>query len=111
MAIDKNNFIYAGSDERGLIYKIHPFDQTAAILYDTEQNEVTDLLFDNEGNLYATATNAQSVSSQTRAAGIANTSKPGRPDTESSAEKTSDTGQAIHLSKSFLGQLHRGLVG
>ena len=90
LAIDKNNFIYAGSDERGLIYKIHPFDQTAVILYDSEQNEVTDLLFDKEGNLYATTTNAQSVSSQTRAAGIAASQKPGRPDTKSTADKTSD---------------------
>jgi len=93
LAIDKNGFIYAGSDERGLIYKIHPFDQSAAVLYDSKQNEITDLILDEKGNLYATATSAESVSSKTRAAGVAASSKPGRPDTESESgsEKTAQT--------------------
>jgi hypothetical protein len=59
LAVGDDGFIYAGSDTRGLVYKINPNSKTATVLYDSEQPEVTALLFGAEDRLYAAATSAQ----------------------------------------------------
>jgi len=63
LAIGKDGFIYAGSDSRGLIYKISTSTgaakPTVTVLYDSEQPEITALLFGESGDLYAAATSAE----------------------------------------------------
>jgi len=95
LAVGADGYIYAGSDGRGLIYKIHvsrasrpriagkmPATQ-ATVLYDSDQPEITSLLFASDGNLYATATSAKIVQTQTRfAATTLSRPSPGRPEAE-----------------------------
>jgi hypothetical protein len=70
IAAAKDGSIYAGSDSRGLIYKINPRTKEASVLYDSDQPEITSLLSiansspENE-DLYAAATSAQIVQSET----------------------------------------------
>jgi len=83
IATAKDDFIYAGSDSRGLVYKINPRTKSAMVLYDSEQPEITALLSAStlssaEGNLYATATSAKAVKSETRF--TAELPKAGRPE-------------------------------
>ena len=63
--------LYAGADQRGLIYKITLADKKASVLYDSAPTEVTALLTDPQGNVYAAATSAQVVAEQLKAASLA----------------------------------------
>jgi len=88
VATAKDGFIYAGSDGRGLVYRINPRMKTATVLYDSDQPEITALLFaltfsSGNGDLYAAATSAQIIQSETRFA--AEMPMAGRP--EVSTEK------------------------
>jgi len=84
LAVGTDGYIYAGSDERGLVYKIPWMPAThATVLYDSEKPEITSLLFASNGNLYATATSAKIVQTQTRfAATTLSRPSPGRPEAE-----------------------------
>ncbi len=94
LLVGNDGFLYAGSDERGVIYKINPGSKEASVLYDSEQPEVASLLFmsktknqssgsDSDSWLYAAATSAQIVKTQTQfAASIPESLTAGRPDTE-----------------------------
>ncbi|MGD2093569.1 MAG: hypothetical protein PVH77_01025 [Phycisphaerales bacterium] len=80
-----DGFIYAGSDSRGLVYKINPRTEKATVLYDSEQPEVTALLFmDEPGSLYAAATSAKIVQTQTHFA--AKQPSAGRPEEDAEGE-------------------------
>ena len=82
-AFRRDGYIYAGSDGRGLIYKIHMGTGAATVLYDSEKPEITSLLFASDGNLYATATSAKIVQTQTQfAATTLSRPSPGRPEAE-----------------------------
>lgn len=65
LAVGPDGFIYAGSDSRGLIYRINPRTKEAKVLYDSEQQEITALLFCGE-DLYAAATSANIVQAEAR---------------------------------------------
>jgi hypothetical protein len=60
-----DGFIYAGSDSRGLIYRINTKTKDAAILYDSEQQEITALVFIGD-DLYAAATSANAVGAESK---------------------------------------------
>jgi outer membrane protein assembly factor BamB len=94
LLVGEDGFLYAGSDERGLIYKINPRNEKATVLYDSEQPEIASLLFmsgtgqasnndsDNASELYAAATSAQIVKTQTQfAASMPEGPPSGRPET------------------------------
>jgi len=71
LAIGQDGSIYAGSDGRGLVYKMDPDTENATVLYDSEQPEITALLIAdskklNANNLYASATSAKIVQTQTQ---------------------------------------------
>jgi len=104
LAVGPDGSIYAGSDNRGLIYRINPRGEGATVLYDSEQPEIAALLFPSQsgkdtGNngkgtsetissLYAAATSAKIVQTQTRfAASIPAGPPPGRPETEGDQEE------------------------
>ena len=73
--------LYAGSDSRGLVYKINPTTKTATVLFDSDLPEITALLFEPDsenGNLYAAATSAKIVQDQTKFA--AQQPSAGRPE-------------------------------
>ncbi|MBU1260667.1 MAG: hypothetical protein KKI18_02275 [Planctomycetes bacterium] len=84
----------AGTDTRGLVYKIDPKKKTASILYDSDENEITDLLFDDSGNLYAAATSYKSIKAQLK--GGPELKKPfslGKPENQEESEESSDSAE------------------
>ena len=101
-----DEFVYAGSDNRGLIYKIDPRSKDAAVLYDSKQPEIAALLFppdsytnnqsskstsDSAGCLYAAATTAKIVQTQTQFAASMPSGPPeGRPEIEADIEEPED---------------------
>jgi hypothetical protein len=89
LAVGKDGFIYAGTDGRGLVYKINTNTKEATVLYDAEQPEITALFFNEESGesvLYAAATSAKIVQTQTKFA--AQTPPEGRPDSDSSESQS-----------------------
>ncbi len=90
LAFGQDGFLYAGADERGLIYKINIKNKEATVLYDSDQPEIASLLFFaksgtpsgiNMDTLYAAATSAQIVKTQTQfAASIPEILPSGRPE-------------------------------
>ena len=44
LAVGQDDCIYAGSDSRGLVYKIDPRTKKTTVLYDSDQPEITSLL-------------------------------------------------------------------
>jgi len=96
LAVGRDGCIYAGSDTRGLVYKIYPRANKVTVLYDSEQPEITALLStadsDSDFSLYAAATSAKIVQTQTQfaAAALAPTSA-GRPEAE--AKSPESTGE------------------
>jgi len=101
LTIGPDGFVYAGSDSRGLIYKIDPLNKDVTVLFDSEQPEIAALLFspktnttnrnnknseddsDAIGSLYAAATSAKIVRTQTQfAASIPAGPPAGRPETD-----------------------------
>jgi hypothetical protein len=109
LAVGPDGSIYAGSDNRGLIYRLNPQGEGATVLYDSEQPEIAALLFtpqsdkDNGNNgkgpsetnnsLYAAATSAKIVQTQTQfAASIPAGPPPGRPETEDDQEEQEEDG-------------------
>jgi hypothetical protein len=86
----RDGFLYAGSDDRGLVYKLNPRDQHATVLYDSVKPEITSLLFadalnPSQRDLYAIATSAKIVKSETEFA--ESTPLPGRPESTSPPPK------------------------
>jgi len=88
----QDGYIYAGSDGRGLVYKINPRTKKSVVLYDSDQPEITALLLtpgsradtqtkkSGEDGLYAAATSAKIVQTQTQFADQPPSS--GRPESE-----------------------------
>ena len=94
LAIGKDGYIYAGSDSRGLVYKIDPSSKEATVLYDSELPEITALLFtedSGETSLYAAATSAKIVQTQTQFA--AQMPSTGRPDAETAKSKSTGSSE------------------
>jgi len=81
LAVGTDGFIYAGSDTRGLIYKVDPKSKEASVLYDSEQPEMTAMLFGPDNLLYAAATSAEIGKAETQFA--AQLALPGRPESDS----------------------------
>lgn len=82
------DFLYAGCDKRGLVYKIDLADSNVTVIYDSEQAEITSLLFDDDGYLYAAGASAAAVKDQkTSISSFMEDVTSGRPDTDSEKEK------------------------
>jgi hypothetical protein len=82
-----DGLLYAGSDTRGLIYRINTKTREAKVLYDSEQEEITAVLFSGE-LLYAAATSAQVVRAEAKFA--AQPPQPGRPEQQPEEEPPDD---------------------
>jgi hypothetical protein len=87
LASGPDGFVYAGSDGRGLVYRINTRTKEATVLYDSEQPEITALLSTESSKfdapLYAAATSAKIVQTQTQFAAAALAAPPaGRPEAE-----------------------------
>jgi hypothetical protein len=95
LAIGQDGSIYAGSDGRGLVYRIDPAAEKATVLYDSEQPEITALLIAdsqklNADTLYAAATSAKIVQTQTQFAASSSGGYPGgRTEAKAEEEKSS----------------------
>ena len=88
LAVDDKGILYAGCDERGLVMRIEP-DGKVTVLYDCDQNEITALALDEQGNLYAAATSAEVTREKSTYNPVASDAGAGRPD-EKSAPKDKD---------------------
>ena len=73
----------------GLIYKIEPDKKTASVLYDSSEDEITDLLFD-KGCLYAAATSYKSIKAQLKDGSESKPFAPGRPENKEDEEESSE---------------------
>lgn len=80
-----DGILYAGGDQRGLIYRIDPRTRKATVLYDSEQDEIASLFVDDDGNVYAAATSAGAAMLQLQTQAPSLKKAPGRPDTEKSS--------------------------
>jgi hypothetical protein len=97
LVVGEDGFVYAGSDTRGLIYRINPNSKTATVLYDSEQSEITALLFGSGGELYAAGTSAEITEAETKFA--AELPLAGRPETQSGqqSQSTSSGGRKLTI--------------
>ncbi|MBN2181730.1 MAG: hypothetical protein JW715_07430 [Sedimentisphaerales bacterium] len=91
LAVGANDCLYAGSDSRGLIYRINPRTKSATVLYDSKQPEIAALLLPSQSDqngtnksfLYAAATSAKIVQTQSQFAALMPEGPPaGRPEIE-----------------------------
>ncbi len=94
VAIGQDGSIYAGSDGRGLVYRIEADTGKATVLYDSEQPEITALLSagdsDTGAALYAAATSAKIVQTQTQfAASTYGGHAKGRTEAKAEEDKSS----------------------
>jgi hypothetical protein len=103
LAAGKDGFVYAGSDTRGLIYKLNPRNKTATVLYDSEEPEISALLFSGgtpteTGDLYAAATSAKVVQTETEFASQQVASGRPEPSEErNGGSATSDGGTRLQI--------------
>ena len=97
LVTDPEGFVYAGTDERGLIYKINPATKSLSVLYDTEQSEIAALAFDAEGSLYAAGTSAQAVTQQDEFDSPMLATSHGRPQSKSAEKKTGTSESSTSL--------------
>jgi hypothetical protein len=88
LAIGKDGSLFAGTDMRGLVYKIHSDSGKVEALYDSEQDEITALLIDDNGFIFAAATSGN-VANQALQVGVSLKKAPGKPDAASG--KTPET--------------------
>ena len=68
MAVDKDLVIYIGTDEGGIVYKIHQQEgkYVSRALYDAKEEEISSLAIDEDGNLYAATASKNTASDQAR---------------------------------------------
>jgi hypothetical protein len=101
LAIGKDGYIYAGSDSRGLVYKIDTSSKEATVLYDSELPEITALMLTGdsaESGLYAAATSAKIVQTQTQfAAQMPSTGRPDANSTKSKSTSSSEGGTKLKI--------------
>ena len=95
LALGKNGKLYAGTDENGLILEIDPHRKSSRVLYDADEKEISALIVDAVGGVYASTADAAKASpdgsvqkngaktgksvspAKTPASGKSTTSKPG----------------------------------
>lgn len=58
LACAPDGFLYTGTDEDGLVYRVSPGDGKAFVMYDAKEPEISAIVFDNQGNLYASTADA-----------------------------------------------------
>src|SRR5262245_16189783 len=61
MAIAPDGMIYAGTDEEGLVYRVAPDTGKAFVLYDTKESEISSVVLDEQGNVYAATASADAA--------------------------------------------------
>ena len=76
---DNKDFLYAGTDPNGLVYRINRKTGDAFILYDATESEVRSLALDSGGNLYA-ATGDAAEPSKMSAESTDSTERVGHPE-------------------------------
>jgi len=58
LAYAPDGFLYTGTDEDGLVCRINPADGTVFVMYDAKEPEISAIVFDGQGNLYASTADA-----------------------------------------------------
>lgn len=53
LAIGPDHLLYAGTDDNGLVYRINPETKSRFVLYDAPQAEISAIVLDATGNVYA----------------------------------------------------------
>ncbi len=81
-----DEFLYAGTDQRGLVYKINLDTGQAMVLFDAPQEEITALVLAQNGALYAAATSAATAKNLEEPKSISMAKMPGMTPTPMTTE-------------------------
>lgn len=68
--LDNKGNLYAGTDKKGVVYKIDTQTNKTAVLYDSGLTEITGIALDEQGNVYAAATSQDVLAVQKAAAAM-----------------------------------------
>lgn len=74
LASDGKDLIYAGTDPNGLVLEINRKTGAMRVLYDAAESEVSALVRDDKGNLFAATADAQAASAENASGGAADES-------------------------------------
>ena len=91
LVLAPDNMLYAGTDEDGLIYRINPASGKPYVMYDAAEDEISAILADSRGNIFA-ATAAAAQAHPGRSAGEKTGGKPDQPTTSESKPATQPSG-------------------
>ena len=61
LAFGPDGMLYGGTDEDGLIYRFNPASGKAFVMYDAKEAEISSIVLDAEGNIYAATASADSA--------------------------------------------------
>ena len=76
LAFGPDGMLYAGTDEDGLIYRINPTSGATYVMYDAAEPEISSIVVDNEGNIFA----ATAAAAQARPGRTVADAPGGKPD-------------------------------
>lgn len=90
--------LFAGSDDKGRVYKVNTATGAASVMYDAEESEVAALAFDTDGNLYAAISSEQAIKTTGAAPAAVSSSQSGRTALQSSrGQNTSRQVRMAHM--------------
>jgi hypothetical protein len=84
LAMGENDVLYAGTDSRGIVYRVDLKSEKVTVLFDSEQDEITALVSSGDGRLFAAASSAELADRPMQQPPAAMKKAAGRPDTEQS---------------------------
>ena len=97
---DGDGLLYAGTGENGLVIQIDPARRAGRVLYDAAENEISALLVDGDGVLYAATADA----ARATVTGEAPSEEvKGKPDSEPEAEPATPAGEAAPQTRPRVG--------
>ncbi|HOW69026.1 MAG TPA: hypothetical protein PKY77_00380 [Phycisphaerae bacterium] len=86
LAIGPDGMLYGGTDEEGLIFRANPANGNIFVLYDAKEAEVSSIVLDEEGNIYAATASAENARPG-RTPAEATAGKPDRPPSRPAASR------------------------
>ncbi|HSV27851.1 MAG TPA: hypothetical protein VLH60_08160 [Sedimentisphaerales bacterium] len=95
LVLGTSGFLYAGSDEKGRIYRINAQTGSASVLYDAEEAEVAALVFGSDGMLYAAVSSEQTIRTTGAMPAGVGAAQPGR--TPAQGSRAQDASREIRI--------------
>lgn len=86
LAAGPDGMLYGGTDEEGLVFRVNPANGNVFVLYDAKEAEVSSIVLDTEGNVYAATASAENARPG-RTAAEATAGKPDRTPSQPAASR------------------------